>query len=218
MSGESAAESGTTSRPGGAVSRRVLVALNGSPVAGSSVERLLDAMCAGATAAGGEARRFDCNTLAVKPCQACGPEPTTGFCIFHDDMDPIYAALQHAHAVAVGSPIYFDGVSAQLKLVMDRCNCITPLVRVPEGGHAFRPLWARTRRGVFVVALSSKHRYDLAERSVRGFLKWVGARWEETLAWQHEDNDLGSVATRPDLLERAHAIGRRLIESDPLEG
>jgi len=26
------------------------------------------------------------------------------------------------------------------------------------------------------------------------------------------------VVTRPDLIERARAIGRRLIESDPLEG
>ena len=199
------------------MTRRVLVALNGSPVAGSSVERLLAAMGAGAEAAGGAVLRFDCNALTARPCQACGPEPTTGFCIFHDDMDPIYEALQSAHGIAVGSPIYFDGVSAQLKLVMDRCNCITPLVRLPGGGHGFRPLWARTRRGVFVTALSSKHRYDLAERSVRGFLKWVGARWEETLAWQHEDDDLGSVATHPDLLERARAIGRRLIESGPLE-
>jgi len=206
------------SRREGAAERRTLVTLNGSPVAGSSVSRLLAAMEAGALEAGGAVRTFDCNTLTVKPCQACGPEPTTGFCIFHDDMDPIYEALHGAHAIAVGSPVYFDGVSAQLKLVMDRCNCITPLVRVPGGGTTFRPLWARTRRGVFVTALSSKHRYDLAEKSVRGFLKWVGARWEETLAWQHEDDDLGSVVTRPDLIERARAIGRRLIESDPLEG
>jgi len=78
-------------------------------------------------------------------------------------------------------------------------------------------LWARTRRGVFVTALSSKHRYDLAERSVRGFLKWIGARWEETLAWVHDDNDPGSVTGRRDLLERARAIGRRLIESEALE-
>ena len=198
------------------MSRRTLVTLNGSPVAGSSVERLLAAMGGGAEEAGGWVLRFDCNALAVKPCQSCGPEPTTGFCIFHDDMDAVYQALKDAHAIAVGSPVYFDGVSAQLKLVMDRCNCVTPLVRVAGGGYAFRPLWARTRRGVFVTALSSKHRYDLAERSVRGFLKWVGARWEETLAWQHEDNDPGSVASRPDLLDRARAIGRRLIESAPL--
>jgi multimeric flavodoxin WrbA len=196
---------------------RALIALNGSPVRGSSVDLLLGAICAGAEAAGGRSEHHRCNELTVKPCQACGPEPTPDYCIFHDDMDRIYAALESAHAVAVGSPVYFDGVSAQLKLVMDRCNCVTPLVRLEAGGYSFRPHWARTRRGVFVTACSTRHPYELAERSVRGFLKWIGARWEETLVWSHDDNDPGSVASRPDLLARAHAVGRRLIESAPLE-
>ena len=194
---------------------RLLVALDGSPVRGSSVDLLLGAMCRGAEQAGGRTARFICHELAVKPCQACGPDATSGYCIFHDDMDAVYQGLHDAHAIAVGSPIFFDSVSGPLKLVMDRCNCITPLVTVGEG-FDFRALWPRTRRGVFVTACSSAHRYDLAERSVRGFLKWVGARWEETLAWQHEDVALGSVATQPDLLARAEAIGRRLIESPPL--
>ena len=195
---------------------RLLVALNGSPRRGSSIDLLLEAACAGAVAGGGRALHLFCGDLNAIPCQACGPEPTTGFCIFHDDMDRVYTSLRDAHAIVVGSPIYFDTVSAQLKLVMDRCNCITMLVRTPEGGYTFRPQWERTRRAVFVTACSSHHRYDLAEHSVRGFLKWVGAKWEETLAWQHEDNDPGSVCTRPELLERAHALGRRLIESAPL--
>jgi len=180
------------------------------------VEQLLAAAAGGAEEAGGRAVHFRCNELQVKPCQACGPEPTTGFCIYHDDMDPIYEALRDAHAIAVGSPIYFDAVSAQLKLVMDRCNCLTPLLRVPVEGKSFRPLWTRTRRGVFVTVCGERQRWDMAERSVRGFLKWVGAKWEETIAFAHEDNDLGSVLRQPDLLARARAVGRRLIESPPL--
>ena len=61
--------------------------------------------------------------------------------------------------------------------------------------------------------MGTRHPYELAERSVRGFLKWVGARWEETILWRHDDNDPGSVATRPELLAHARAVGRRLIES-----
>jgi multimeric flavodoxin WrbA len=196
---------------------RTLVALNGSPVRGSSIDLLLRELCAGAEEAGGRSDHVYCNDLAVRPCQACGPEPTTGYCIFHDDMDRIYAAIRDAHAIAVGSPIYFDAVSAQLKLVMDRCNCVTMLVRAPGGGYAFRPQHARTRRGVFVTACSTRHPYELAERSVRGFLKWIGARWEESVVWRHEDNDPGSVEGQPELLARARAVGRRLIESPPLD-
>ena len=174
-------------------------------------------MCEGYRAHGGEAAQLHCNDLIVKSCQACGPEPTTGYCVFHDDMDLVYQALERADALVVGSPIFFDSVSAQLKLVIDRCNCITPLVRLPEGGSTFRPKWRRTRRGIFVTACGPRQRFDMAERCVRGFMKWVGAKWEETLAYVHEDVDAGAVASDAAWLARARAVGGRLASSPPLE-
>lgn len=197
---------------------RLVVVLNGSPARGGSLDLLLQAVEAGAREAGGRTVHVRCNELAVTPCQACGPEPTTGFCVFHDDMDPVYEALRDAHAVVVGSPVYFDTVSAQLKLVIDRCNCITMLVETPGGGDAFRPRWPRTRRAAFVVTQGAGRRHDLAERTVRGFLKWVGAKWEQTIAYEHADNDRGSVAGRPELLADARALGARLVRSEPLDG
>ncbi len=199
------------------MSARLLLALNGSPLRDSSVDRLLAEVMAGAVEAGGYAEHIRCVNLKIMPCMACGPEPTDGLCIFRDDMDRVYALLEAAHAVVVGSPIYFDSVSGPLKQVMDRCNCVTPLVRLRDGTFDTRPRWERTRRGMFVTACDSKHRYDLAERSVRGFLKWVGAKWEETIAWQHDDVELGSVMRDAALLARARAAGRRLVESAPLE-
>jgi multimeric flavodoxin WrbA len=197
---------------------RLVTALNGSPLAGSSIDALLEALAAGVREAGGAFEAVRCQDLTIKPCQACGPDPTgpDEMCIYHDDMDRVFALLERAHAVVVASPVYFDAVSGPLKQVMDRCNCVTPLSLAPDGGWTFRPRWARTRRGVFVTACSSRHRYDLAERSVRGYLKWIGAKWEETIVWQHEDNARGSVAGAADLLARARAVGRRLIESAPL--
>jgi multimeric flavodoxin WrbA len=200
------------------VSERLVVALDGSPLVGGSVHRLLEALLAGAREAGGRTELVRCYELVVRPCIACGPEPTTGYCIFHDDMDRVYALLEQAHAVVVGSPVHFDTVSAPLKMVIDRCNCVTPLVVRPDGSHGFRPKWARSRRGAFVTVCGERERWDLAERTVRGFLKWVGARWEETLAWPHGDIDRGSVAADPGALARASALGRRLVESPPLGG
>ena len=193
-----------------------LVALNGSPVRGGNVDLLLEAICEGFRQAGGNAAQIYCAQLLVRSCIACGPEPTTGYCIFHDDMDEVYARLEQAHAVAVGSPIYFDSVSAQLKLVIDRCNCVTPLVRLEDGSFGFRPRWARTRRGVFVTAHSPRHPYEMAERCVRGFMKWIGVKWEETLDYAHPDDDRGSVADHPEWLERARVLGARLANAPPL--
>jgi hypothetical protein len=101
---------------------------------------------------------------------ACGPDATPGYCIFHDDMDRVYALLERAHAVVVGSPVYFDSVSGPLKLLMDRCNCLTPLVTLADGSQDFVPKWPRTRRGAFVTSCSSKHRYDRISQMDRGAL------------------------------------------------
>ncbi len=194
---------------------RLLLALNGSPLEGSSVSRLLEAAGEGARAAGGQVLHLRCLDLNVRPCVACGPDATNGWCIFHDDMDRVYAAIESAHAIVVGSPVYFDTVSAPLKAVIDRCNCVTPLVTLPDGTEDCVPKLARTRRGAFVTACSASHDHALAERTVRGFLKWIGAKWEETVVWSHDDNRHGSVP--PELLARARELGRRLIASPPLE-
>lgn len=193
----------------------LVVVVNGSPLADSSVSKLLAALAAGAREGGAEVERFECHALSVKPCVACGPDATSGYCIFHDDMDRVYAALERAHAVVAGSPVYFDTVSAPLKALIDRCNCVTPLVSLPGGGTGFAPKWVRTRRGVFVTACSSDHTHELAERTVRGWLKWVGAKWQETIVWSHPDDARGSVPAG--LLARAHDLGRRLATSPPLE-
>ena len=132
-------------------------------------------------------------------------------------MDPIYEAMHDAHAIAVGSPIYFDAVSAQLKLVIDRSNCITPLLRVPVDGRSFRALWPRTR----ARRVRDRERRAAAlghGRAQRARIPEVGGSevgGDARVA--HDDNELGSVEAHTELLERARAVGARLIESPPLE-
>lgn len=192
----------------------LVVTINGSPVRGSSVSKLLAAFAEGAREAGATVESFDCHALHVRPCVACGPDATPGYCIFHDDMDRVYDALERSHAIAAGSPVYFDNVSAPFKALVDRCNCVTPLVTLPGGGTDLRPKWTRTRHGVFVTACSADHTYEWAERTVRGWFKWVGAKWQETIAWRHADDDRGSVPEP--LVQLAREAGRRVTVLPPL--
>lgn len=193
---------------------RRLVILDGGPHASGAVGTLLSDVAHGAREAGGEVEVFRAYDMRIAACIACGPDATPGYCVLHDDMDAAYEAMHRAHAIVVGSPIYFDTVSGPLKLFIDRCNCVTPLVTLSDGSLGMRPKWARTRRAAFVTACSDQHPYDLAERTVRGFLKWVGARWEVTVAWPHADGHTGGPPE--DVRIRARTVGRRLIVSDPL--
>lgn len=194
---------------------RLVLILNGSPLADSSVSRMLDALADGVREAGAEPMLVRCHELHVKPCMSCGPDATEGWCIFHDDMDPIYEAIVRAHAVVAGSPIYFDSVSAPLKAVIDRTNCMTPLVRLADGRTDLVAKLARTRRAAFVTSCSAEGRHVTAERVVRGFFKWIGARWERSLVWINADDSHGSVDRGT--LDEARALGRHLAQSAPLE-
>lgn len=51
-------------------------------------------------------------------CDTC--KRNGGHCIQQDDMQPLYEAFQKADTVAFVSPVYWWGISAQLKLFIDR--------------------------------------------------------------------------------------------------
>jgi hypothetical protein len=79
-------------------------------------------------------------------------------------------------------------VSAQLKAVIDRCNCVTPVVVDAAGGTSFRRRGPRTRRGGLIVVVGPK----------------------DTLVYPHADVELGAVAREEAWLDRARALGAAL--------
>ena len=63
----------------------------------------------------------------IHPCIGCNRCYTSegNRCVQKDDMDIIYEKLRQADIVIIASPVYFYGVSAQLKTLIDRLH--TPL-------------------------------------------------------------------------------------------
>lgn len=56
----------------------------------------------------------------IEGCRACDGCNKTGICVIDDAMRPLYRALDEAAALCWISPIYFAGVPAPLKAVIDR--------------------------------------------------------------------------------------------------
>ena len=63
----------------------------------------------------------------VNPCTGCNSCFTRegNQCFRNDDMVQIYEKLRNADIVVVASPVYFYGISAQLKAIVDRLH--TPM-------------------------------------------------------------------------------------------
>ncbi|NOR85951.1 flavodoxin family protein [archaeon] len=58
--------------------------------------------------------------LNIKPCNVCNACIKQGKCIIDDDYNKISEKIKDADGIIMSSPVYFGGVSAQLKAFMDR--------------------------------------------------------------------------------------------------
>lgn len=98
-----------------------IVVLTGSPRPRGTTALLADEFCAGALEAGHQVTRFDIARKKVVPCAGCGYcEKNGGKCAVRDDMDEILPAVLEADALALVSPIYYYGLSAQLAAAVNR--------------------------------------------------------------------------------------------------
>lgn len=97
-----------------------IVLLAGSPHAGGTTARLSDEFCAGAEEAGHEVTRFDLSDMEIKLCRSCDACARLGKCVMDDGMSLIQPAILAADAVVFVSPLYYYGITANLKAVIDR--------------------------------------------------------------------------------------------------
>ncbi len=76
----------------------------------------------------------DVSKLKLNFCTGCERCYQTGVCVFDDDLEKLSVKLSEADGVIIGSPTYVSRVSAQVKLITDRCHFV--LEQLLRGKHA----------------------------------------------------------------------------------
>lgn len=102
-----------------------VIAFNGSPRPKGTTATLLGKALEGAASQGAKTELVQLNQLRMKGCQACFSckkrgGKSYGRCAVKDGMTPLYAKIEHADAIFVGSPIYFGTVSSATKMFIER--------------------------------------------------------------------------------------------------
>ena len=97
-----------------------ILILNGSPRENGNTKKMIAAFKEGA--AEHQADVIDVCRKKIGGCIACEYCHTKGGgeCIQKDDMQEVYALLREAEMLVIASPIYYHGISGQLKCVIDR--------------------------------------------------------------------------------------------------
>lgn len=123
-----------------------IVVLTGSPRRNGNSAYLADRFIQGAQEKGHEIYRFDCAFRQVEPCRACNRCGMDGPCIFNDDFSELRPHLIEADMVVFATPMYYFGISAQMKRVIDRFYAINGKIKGLYKKAAYLMTYANTAK------------------------------------------------------------------------
>jgi multimeric flavodoxin WrbA len=168
----------------------------GSPHTQGNTVLLLDAVLAGAAAAGAETDKVNLAGLTLDYCVACGRCYSRGECFHDDDVETIKEKLAAADGIVLASPNYINSVTAQLKTVMDRCSL-----------QIHCQMW-QGKYGAAVATAGGSEEEAVAEYA-NHFLRICGA--QTVGAATARGAGVGALADQEAALARAEALGRDLM-------
>lgn len=184
-----------------------VLGIMGSPRIKGNTDVLLDRALQGAQQEGAETEELIVDRLKIAPCREYYGCLRDGNCVIVDDMVNIYPRLLSSDVIIVASPIFFYGLSAQVKALIDRCQALWARKHVlgiaPPGGD---------RKGALIAvgATSGARLFDGAVLTTRYFFRTVGVSYSEELLVRNVDKR-GEILEHPIELAAAHELGRRLV-------
>jgi multimeric flavodoxin WrbA len=188
-----------------------VLAFNGSPRRGGNTDLLLAEAIRGVKEQGGDAKVYTLQTLNLKACMNCGHCDAAGQCVIKDDMQAIRDEIRTADRIIVASPIFFFGVSAQTKIMIDRCQAFWAEKYVHK--NPIKP-GAYGRKGLLLLVggmkrTASNAGFDCSEATVRAFFRTVNVQEHATLSYDRID-EKGAILKHATALSEAYEAGRRL--------
>jgi multimeric flavodoxin WrbA len=185
-----------------------ILCLLGAPRRKGNAELLLDKAMAGAKNQGAEIAKVRVADLKLAPCLACGGCDRTGECVVHDAMQEMYPQLLAAAGIIVSTPIFFMGLPAQLKALIDRCQALW--VRKYHLGYVS----PKQRKGLLMAVGATKFPYtfDAAKLEVKAFFHCLEVDYSAELLFPGIENH-ADIADHPEALAAAFRAGEELARS-----
>lgn len=126
---------------------------------GSNSELLADAFCKGSADSGAIVEKITLRDKHLEFCKGCLACTRTNRCIISDDAAPIIAKMKEADILVFATPIYYYGMSGQMKTLLDRAN----------------PLYTSdyTFRNAYFLAAAAEEEESTMRRALQGFEGWI---------------------------------------------
>jgi multimeric flavodoxin WrbA len=98
----------------------LIVGISGSPRVGGNTDMILQEALAAAKEEGANVKLIRISDYSLQPCNGCRTCYSTKRCVIDDDGEKVYQEILEADGLILGSPSYFQGVTAQMKTFIDR--------------------------------------------------------------------------------------------------
>jgi multimeric flavodoxin WrbA len=175
-----------------------VLGLVGSPRRGSNTDLLVSAVLYGAGAANHDIDKVYLYDANIQPCVDCRACKKGSFqCVVGDGMKQLYPKLEEADVIVFGTPLYWYGPTAKMKLLIDR---LRPYIASGK---------LKGKKAVLVVP--SEEGADACGCLVKMFemsFQYIGVELAaKLLVKAYEKAD---VKTQPNVLDEAFAIGKNL--------
>ena len=188
-----------------------VLGISGSPHRHGNTETLLDSFLDGAKTAGASVEKVVLRDLDYSPCRGCNACHKTGACIVQDDAIMLFDKILNVDAIAVASPIYSMGITAELKGLIDRAQYIWARKFILKTLY-FSDDHIRSHKGLFIstAGLSWDNVFDAAFPAITAFFNTIGFEYYDNIIANEMDKYHG-IRGHPSAMKDAHAKGREIV-------
>lgn len=163
----------------------------------SNSETLAHEFERGAREAGNAVEFLTIKGRKINPCIGCLSCQSTQTCVIQDDAIEIAEKVKEADVLAFATPVYYYGMSGQMKTLLDRMNPLFP------SDYRFRD--------VYVLATAADNEGSAMDGTVTGMQGWLDCFEKTRLAGVVRGvgiGDAGDAANHDAVMALAYSMGK----------
>ncbi len=190
-----------------------VLGIYGSPRKGGNTDQLMDQVLEGARSAGGEIDTVYARKLKMSGCLECGGCDDTGACVVQDDMQDVYPRIEEARIIFLASPIFFYGLTAQAKALVDRAQALWSKRKLNKPFEEWKNY--ESGRGYLIAAGATrgKNLFQCVQLQARYFYDALDMSYEGGVFFRRLE-DKNAVRENPETLKEAFELGLSAMRSE----
>lgn len=179
------------------MSKEVLV-ISTSPRKSGNSETLAKEFAKGVKEAGHKVEMVNLRDKTIGFCKGCLVCQKTKHCVIDDDAEVIARKMLTAEVIAFATPVYFYGMSGQMKTMLDRSNPLYP------SDYAFRD--------IYLLATAAEEEESAIDGTIKGLQGWIDCFEKSKLKGVVRGVNLFEVgdAEKNPVLREAYELGKKL--------